>query len=99
MLSTGQLKTVDMCIILGVLKVIFNGIHFNVMFLDELFSNMDPDLRSMVCSVLKKELKENQTIFIISHQELFDTNFDGTISAKLSYSDSKEKSLYEVKKS
>lgn len=99
MLSTGQLKTVDMCIILGVLKVIFSGIHFNVMFLDELFSNMDPDLRGMVCSVLKSELKTNQTIFIISHQELFDTNFDGTISAKLSYNCGKEKSVYTVKKS
>lgn len=99
MLSTGQLKTVDMCIILGVLKVIFNGIHFNVMFLDELFSNMDPDLRSMVCTVLKNELQQDQTIFIISHQEIFDTNFDGTISAKLSYSNGKEKSIYTVKKS
>lgn len=99
MLSTGQLKTVDMCIILGVLKVIFSGIHFNVMFLDELFSNMDPDLRGMVCNVLKSELKPEQTIFIISHQELFDTNFDGTISAKLVYSNGKEKSSYSVKNS
>ena len=40
-LSTGQLKTIDMCVILGVLKVIFSGVHFNVMFLDELFSNSD----------------------------------------------------------
>ena len=99
MLSTGQLKTVDMCIILGVLKVIFNGIHFNVMFLDELFSNMDQDLRSMVGTVLKNELQQDQTIFIISHQEIFDTNFDGTISAKLFYSNGKEKSIYTVKKS
>ena len=96
-LSTGQLKTIDMCIILGVLKVIFSGVNFNIMFLDELFSNMDAELRSMVCNVLKSELKENQTIFIISHQEISDANFDGSISAKLSYSNGVEKSKYEIK--
>jgi DNA repair exonuclease SbcCD ATPase subunit len=96
-LSTGQLKTIDMCIILGVLKVIFSGVNFNIMFLDELFSNMDIELRSKVCNVLKSELKENQTIFIISHQEISDANFDGSISAKLNYSNGVEKSKYEVK--
>ena len=96
-LSTGQLKTIDMCIILGVLKVIFSGVNFNIMFLDELFSNMDADLRSKVCNVLKSELKENQTIFIISHQEISDANFDGSISAKLNYSNGVEKTNYSVK--
>lgn len=96
-LSTGQLKTIDMCIILGVLKVIFSGVNFNIMFLDELFSNMDADLRSKVCNVLKSELKENQTIFIISHQEISDANFDGAIHAKLSYSNGVEKTNYSVK--
>ena len=97
LLSTGQLKTIDMCIILGVLKVIFSGVNFNIMFLDELFSNMDSELRSMVCNVLKSELKENQTIFIISHQEISDANFDGSINAKLSYSNGTEKSIYSIK--
>lgn len=96
-LSTGQLKTIDMCIILGVLKVIFSGVNFNIMFLDELFSNMDADLRSKVCNVLKSEIKENQTIFIISHQEISDANFDGAINAKLSYSNGVEKTNYSVK--
>jgi DNA repair exonuclease SbcCD ATPase subunit len=96
-LSTGQLKTIDMCIILGVLKVIFSGVNFNIMFLDELFSNMDADLRSKVCNVLKSEIKENQTIFIISHQEISDANFDGAIHAKLSYSNGVEKTNYSVK--
>lgn len=96
-LSTGQLKTIDMCIILGVLKVIFSGVNFNIMFLDELLSNLDIELRSKVCNVLKSELKENQTIFIISHQEISDTNFDGSISAKLNYSNGVEKSKYEIK--
>lgn len=96
-LSTGQLKTIDMCIILGVLKVIFSGVNFNIMFLDELFSNMDADLRSKVCNVLKSEIKENQTIFIISHQEISDANFDGAINAKLTYSNGVEKTNYSVK--
>lgn len=96
-LSTGQLKTIDMCIILGVLKVIFSGVNFNIMFLDELFSNMDAELRSMVCNVLKSELKENQTIFIISHQEISDANFDGSINAKLSYVNCTERSSYQIK--
>lgn len=96
-LSTGQLKTIDMCIILGVLKVIFSGVNFNVLFLDELFSNLDSELRSMICNVLKSELKENQTIFIISHQEISDANFDGSINAKLSYVNGTERSTYQVK--
>lgn len=96
-LSTGQLKTIDMCIILGVLKVIFSGVNFNIMFLDELFSNMDSELRSMICNVLKSELKENQTIFIISHQEISDANFDGSINAKLSYVNGTERSSYQIK--
>ena len=96
-LSTGQLKTIDMCIILGVLKVIFSGVNFNVMFLDELLSNMDSELRSMVCNIFKSELKENQTIFIISHQEISDANFDGSINAKLSYVNGTERSTYQIK--
>lgn len=96
-LSTGQLKTIDMCIILGVLKVIFSGVNFNVMFLDELLSNLDSELLSMICNVLKSELKENQTIFIISHQEISDANFDGSINAKLSYVNGTERSSYQVK--
>lgn len=96
-LSTGQLKTIDMCIILGVLKVIFSGVNFNVMFLDELFSNMDSELRTVVCNMLKNELKENQTIFIISHQEIYDTNFKGTISARLLFKNNIDKSVYTIK--
>lgn len=98
-LSTGQVKTIDMCIILGVLKVIFSGVNFNVMFLDELLSNMDATLRTTVCNMLKNELKDNQTIFIISHQELYDTNFKGSINARLLFENNIEKSVYSIKKS
>lgn len=97
-LSTGQLKTIDMCIILGVLKVIFSGVKFNVMILDELLSNLDYELRDSICKILKSEINEDQTIFIISHQEITDTNFNGSVCVKLSYDDGKEKSKYTISK-
>ena len=97
-LSTGQLKTVDMCIILGVLKIIFSGLHFNVMFLDELLSNMDLELRTKICNMLKKELKPDTTLFLISHQEYSDSDFDGSITAQLYFDDNMEKSRYNIVK-
>ena len=99
-LSTGQLKTVDMCIILGILDVIMNNINFNICFLDELFSNMDGDLRQLMCHVLKSNIKENQILFIISHVELDDKYFNGEISSKLEYVDNSilKKSVYKITK-
>lgn len=82
-LSTGQLKTVDMVIILGVLGTILGGESCNVMFLDELFSNLHSDLRNEMCSVLKDFITEDQTLFIISHYDLDDRYFDGTIKMRL----------------
>ena len=82
-LSTGQLKTVDMIIILGVLGTILGGESCNVMFLDELFSNLHSDLRNEMCGVLKDFISEDQTLFIISHYDLDDKYFDGTIKMRL----------------
>lgn len=82
-LSTGQLKTVDMVIILGVLGTILGGESCNVMFLDELFSNLHSDLRNEMCSVLKDFITDDQTLFIISHYDLDDRYFDGTIKMRL----------------
>lgn len=82
-LSTGQLKTVDMVIILGVLGTILGGESCNVMFLDELFSNLHSDLRNEMCSVLKDFISDDQTLFIISHYDLDDRYFDGSIKMRL----------------
>lgn len=82
-LSTGQLKTVDMVIILGVLGTILGGESCNVMFLDELFSNLHSDLRNEMCSVLKDFITDDQTLFIISHYDIDDRYFDGTIKMRL----------------
>lgn len=82
-LSTGQLKTIDMAIILGVLSIIMHNINFNIIFLDELMSNMDTDLRDSMCELLQSICKENQTVFIISHTDLNEKFFMGSIYTKL----------------
>ena len=98
-LSTGQLKTVDMCVIMGVLGTIMSNISFNITFLDELFSNMDAELRSTMCQVLRQNQKPGQTLFIISHVELDSKYFDGQINAKLEYIDEvHKKSVYTLTK-
>ena len=99
-LSTGQLKTVDMCIILGILDVIMSNVNFNICFLDELFSNMDADLRQIMCQVLKNNIKPEQILFIISHIELDDKYFNGEIKAELEYINDSilKKSKYTINK-
>lgn len=98
-LSTGQLKTVDMCIIMGVLGTIMSNISFNITFLDELFSNLDAELRSTMCRVLKQNQKPDQTLFIISHVDLESKYFDGQIDAHLEYMDEvHKKSVYTQEK-
>ena len=82
-LSTGQLKTVDMVVILGVLGTIIGSNGINILFLDELFSNLDMNLRGEMCQVLREFIKPNTTTFIISHTELEDKYFDGDIHMRL----------------
>lgn len=90
-LSTGQLKTVDMVIILGVLGTVIGSNGINILFLDELFSNLDNNLCNEMCGVLKESLKPNSTIFIISHTSLEDRYFDGNVHMKLEVKDQYEK--------
>ena len=98
-LSTGQLKTVDMIIILGVLKSLLNTSNINIMFLDELFSNLDADLRNKMCMVLKNQSSKNNTLFIISHQDIDDIYFDGKINIKLeNFGNFQKKSIVEIEK-
>lgn len=90
-LSTGQLKTVDMVIILGVLGTIIGTQHCNIIFLDELFSNLDASLRNDMCTVLRNFIAPDETIFIISHTELDNSYFDGDIHMKLELKNQYEK--------
>lgn len=98
-LSTGQLKVVDMIVILGVLGSIIGSSGLNVIFLDELFSNLDYGLRSEMCKVLKETVKDDLSVFIISHMEMDDDDFDGMISLKLECKNQFEKhSRVDIKK-
>lgn len=90
-LSTGQLKTVDMMIILGVLGTIIGSNSANVIFLDELFSNLDGGLRNDMCSVLHNFISPNDTMFVISHQDLDDRYFNGTLKLHIDHKGQYEK--------
>lgn len=90
-LSTGQLKITDMVIILGILGTLLGTNKVNVLFLDELFSNLDADLRGEMCSLLREFLEEDMSIFIISHSELDDKYFDGEIKMELHNFSTQEK--------
>ena len=82
-LSTGQLKTVDIVIIMAILDILMNGCDFNIHFLDELFSNMDIELRGKMCEILKSKQNSEQSIFVISHASLPSNSIDGTIEIDL----------------
>lgn len=81
-LSTGQSKTMDMIIILAIVKTLISSISFNVFFLDELMQNMDAELRNNCCDVLR-EFAKNRCIFVINHAELENKYFDKSIVATL----------------
>ena len=78
-LSTGQKKTLDIAIIFGILHNIIANVDVNVLFLDELFSNLDSDLRNTMLSLLKDTLGKDKSIFIINHAEMQDDYFSHKI--------------------
>ena len=82
-LSTGQLKMVDMIIILAVISTVISKIQSNIIFLDELFSNLDPRTRSELIAVLRATLPATTTCLIVSHQDMDSGLFDGHIKTKL----------------
>ena len=82
-LSTGQLKMVDMVIILAIISSLVSKVSSNVIFLDELFGNLDPRTRSELIPVLRASLPTNSTALIVSHQDMDEDLFDGKIKMKL----------------
>ena len=82
-LSTGQRKSLDICVIFGIIQNIIANVNFNVFFLDELFTNMDADSRNTMLDMLKSTLSENRTVFVINHAEMADDYFDHKIQVKL----------------
>lgn len=82
-LSTGQLKTIDMIIIMSILGTVMGSNSLNIVFLDELFSNMHSELRNEMSWMLRDDMKPDETIFIVSHYEINEGFFDGTIRISL----------------
>lgn len=90
-LSTGQLKLVDMVIILAVLNSIMSRVNTNVIFLDELFSNLDSITRTELIGVLRYILPKNSSILIVSHQDVDNDLFDGQLRMELKDNENKQK--------
>jgi len=82
-LSTGQRKSLDLAIIFGILQNIIANVEFNILFLDELFSNMDVNTRNIMLSLLNETMDSNKTVFIINHAEMQDDFFKHKIRVKL----------------
>ena len=61
------------------------------MFLDEVFSNLYVDLRNEMCGMLREFITPSQTLFIISHMDIDDRYFDGSINMKLELRNQYEK--------
>lgn len=97
-LSTGQMKTVNMSIILGLLSTIIGSNRLNILFLDELLSNMHKDLCDEVCAILRSNMKAGDTIFIVSHIETDNKYYDGIINVHLEkFNQFEDHSVLEVK--
>jgi len=82
-LSTGQRKTMDLAVIFGVLQNIIANVDFNILFLDELFSNMDIEARNTMLTLLNENLFENKSIFVINHAEMQDDFFNHKVKVVL----------------
>lgn len=82
-LSTGQKKSLDLAIIFGILQNIIANVDMNILFLDELFSNMDVNARNIMLTLLNENLGNNKTIFVINHAEMQDDLFKHKIRVKL----------------
>lgn len=82
-LSTGQKKTLDMAIIFGILQNLIANVDFNLVFLDELFANLDTDARNTMLLVLQESLAEHRSVFVINHAEMGDDFFNHKIRVRL----------------
>lgn len=83
-LSTGEMKKVDFVVLIAIMKLMklkFSSI--NLLFLDELFSSVDPDGVHSILSVLKTNSRElGLNIFVINHAPMPHEIFDWRIDVK-----------------
>jgi DNA repair exonuclease SbcCD ATPase subunit len=83
-LSTGEMKKVDFVVLVAIMKLMklkFSSI--NLLFLDELFSSVDPDGVYSILSILKSTCSDlGLNIFVINHapmpHEIFDWKLEVT---------------------
>ena len=88
-LSTGQKKSLDLAIVFGILQNIISNVEFNIIILDELFSNMDVDTRNLMLDMLSQSIINdstatvNRSVFVINHAEMADDYFEHKLQVKL----------------
>jgi ABC-type multidrug transport system ATPase subunit len=90
-LSTGEMKKVDFAVLVAVIKLMkirFSSV--NILFLDEIFSSVDPDGVHSILTTLRKLSDDlGMNIFVINHApmptEIFDYKIE--ISKKNNFSD------------
>lgn len=90
-LSTGEMKKVDFAVLVAIIKLMkirFSSV--NILFLDEIFSSVDPDGVHSILNTLRKLSDElSMNIFVINHApmptEIFDYKIE--ISKKNNFSD------------
>jgi DNA repair exonuclease SbcCD ATPase subunit len=77
-LSTGEMKKVDFIVLIAIMKLMklkFSTI--NLLFLDELFSSVDPEGVHAILRILKKNTREmGLNIFVINHASMPHEIFD-----------------------
>ena len=81
-LSTGEMKKVDFVVLISIMKLMklkFSTI--NLLFLDELFSSVDPEGVNSILQILRKNSRDmGLNIFVINHapmpHEIFDWKLD-----------------------
>jgi exonuclease SbcC len=81
-LSTGEMKKVDFVVLIAIMKLMklkFSSV--NLLFLDELFSSVDPDGVASILRILQKNSREmGLNIFVVNHapmpHEIFDYKLD-----------------------
>jgi DNA repair exonuclease SbcCD ATPase subunit len=90
-LSTGEMKKVDFAVLVAIIKLMkirFSSV--NILFLDEIFSSVDPDGVHTILNTLRKLSDDlHMNIFVINHApmptEIFDYKIE--ISKKNNFSD------------
>lgn len=96
-LSRGEKRKLDFCVILGLLEVVRSQVgNINLLFLDELFANVDVDATNDLMSALKVYCNKmpGLQLFVVHHAELNNSVFDNVFDV---HKDSANFSVIELK--